>query len=131
MYFTYDANLPYTSNQLKLASAPYVPKSANVAMVDEEYFTTFADALAAWMNPEAKTLTLLADVETTKTIGVEEGTKVLDLNGFVLIDARNEIAPMMNVYSDLTIMNTSNLGPGVIKKTDDDGGRFGLLKAAR
>ena len=84
MYFTYDANLPYTADQLKLASAPYnYTNVAYVADVNGTKYEVFSHALNAWMGSGTTTLTLLKDIELTEVVKLDTyyGDKVLDLNG--------------------------------------------------
>ena len=105
---------------LLLAGAVFCPPPAmrsvsaddpqNVATVDEMGYTSFGEALAAWQEEDASTLTLSEDVEVAETIEIKAGeTKTLDLGTHTLTLNSEEGGSVLKVEGTLTVN-----GPGTL-----------------
>ncbi|MED9969502.1 MAG: right-handed parallel beta-helix repeat-containing protein, partial [Ruminococcus sp.] len=83
-------------------------------------YASFAEALNAWTN--GSTLTLLADVSTSSTVGVS-GTKTLDLNGYG-IKTTGGVAITVNDGADLTMKDSAptRTGTGTNRPNGVEGG---------
>ncbi len=125
MYFTYDADLPYTEEQLALQPYNYGTVASVTSAGKTSYYTEFSKAVSAWAAAEEATLVLLKD-QTTTGIEVRLNAKdlTLDLNGYTLTNKDRVSTLVSNTGGSLTIVGKGKLVGGSAAAcifNDDDG----------